>query len=85
MTPEELSKTTLEDLEQLAARFSAALAVIKEAQLLINVKSLVNPVPAPVVATNIQWSPAELAEREKLRQQRFQAEQAELPEYMRAK
>lgn len=83
MTPEQLSSMTLAEFESVAARFSSALKVLNEARALMGGAA---PEAAPVaaVATRhapvpvVQWSPAELAERERLRQARIAAMPADI-------
>jgi hypothetical protein len=84
---------TLAELEAVAARFKAALSVLSEARALLGGQTEVAP-PGSIgrrfveqmagqagetPQSTVEWTPAELAEREKLRRARI----AELPENIR--
>ncbi len=60
MTPDEMSKLTLGELEWIAQRFSAAIATIKEAQALLGAPMHGHHAPVGVLA---QLSPVELPPR----------------------
>ena len=77
MTPEQMSAITLGELEALADRAAKALSVLREAQALMGGVAVAQPSAAPInarpptlgviSAPPPQWTPSELAERERLR------------------
>ena len=79
MSPEDIGRLTIDELEEAASRVAAALAVLREAGAW---KPNDKPATAPQVAAEtpqpqrqlppapaVRWSPSELAERERLLKQ----------------
>lgn len=90
LSPEQMAAVTLGEFEQMAERFGAALRVLRDAQSLFAPVGAPAPVVEigpptsltpqnPMPPTPVQWSPAELAEKERMRRQRL----AEMPENIR--
>lgn len=73
MTSDELDRLTIADLRAAADRVAAALAVLREAGAWTGLSSLPTapapaPMPPPIQAPVVKFSPAELAERKRLLQ-----------------
>ena len=87
MSPEQLGAMTLADAEALAARLESAARTIRDAMSLMGggvpqtMESIARG-PMLTMGVNrgppsaIEWTPAELAERERLRAQRLAADEA---------
>ena len=84
VTPEDIGRMTIEELEQAASRVAAALAVLREVGAL-KLSGPVAPEAAPEAAPPqrpptsgpvVRFSPSELADRERL----LRANRPELPE-----
>lgn len=67
LTPDEISKLTLADVEAIASRFSAAVQTIREAQALLSTGA--PPASAQPTSPVRDFTASELAQREALRRQ----------------